>query len=234
MKKKIVAVAVSAAAIVAAAMAFAGCGAKNNVAGTYTVSMSSGEYYSTQAVQDFVESHPITGILAQMDLWTEEMFWEALTGGILNEDGTAFLTEGGVANYYTATLALDEDSSYTLTKKIFTDGKGESGSTLLQGRTPSLEITFHGDYTADGASVTLASPETATGNILTVGTDTMAQYFPLASNCLDFTVESADADDLIYPGRYFYYFDGLYFTESDSFDAMTVTVDAEAKSFDVK
>lgn len=232
MKKKVFALAAATAAVVAT-VSLAGCGGGVDVSGTYTKSYTSGEYYAIEEVQDFVESHPISGQLAQMNLWTVEMFWEALTGGILNEDGTAFLTSGGVDDYYTVTLVLNEDGTYNLTKEIMTDGKGATGATLLGGKTPSVEVVFNGEYTSDGTTVTLSVPQTVTGNVVTVGTDSMAQYFPLETNCPDFEITEEDADDLLYPGRYYYYFNGLLFTESDDFTEMTVTVDTETGALDI-
>lgn len=237
MKKTIAAVAVSAAAIVAATMAFAGCGAKTNVAGTYTKSFTSGEYYALDDVKDYITTHPMEGQLAA--LWTEEMFWGALTSGILTEDGSAFLTSGGVNGYYTATLTLNENNTYTFTKEIKVDTISTEGNGLAalgftaESSTPSIKVVFAGSYTAEDTVVTLAAPESISGSVVTVGVDSMAGYFPFSGNYTEIAVEAEDADNLLYPARFFYYFEGLYFTESDTFNAMTVTVDTEAKTLGI-
>lgn len=36
-------------------------------------------------------------------------------------------------------------------------------------------------------------------------------------------------DDLVYPGRFFYYFNGAYFTVSDKCEDMVVTLDRSNK-----
>lgn len=236
MKKKVFALAATAAAVVAT-VSLAGCGGGVDVSGTYTKSYTSGEYYALEEVQDYVESHGITGQL--VGIWTNEMFWGTLTAGITTEDRSAFLTSGGVEGYYTATLTLNEDDTYSLTKEIKVNTLSDADNHLAilgftaESSTPSIEIVFEGTYSNEDTTVTLSAPTSISGSVVTVGVDSMAGYFPFAGNFAEIDVEAEDSDDLLYPGRFFYYFNGLLFTESDDFTEMTVTVDTETGALDI-
>lgn len=211
----------------------------SSVVGDYTVTMSSGDYYNTQAVKDYISTHGMSGQLAS--LWSTPMFWNMLTPGIATGEDMEmeFLTTGGVSNYYTASLNLADDNSYTLTKKIDVTTLDEEGSLAAglgfaaDGEDPVIQLDFKGEYEADGSSVTLKVPTSLVVNVVTVGSDGMAQYFPFQGNFYNESLTSDDMDDLVYPGKFFYYFDGLYFTESDDVADMTVTVDSESSTFSV-
>lgn len=238
MKKRLWGAGIAACAVLSAGFVLAGCGGSSvSVAGTYTQSLSSGEYYSEETVQDFLDTHGFSGQIASF--WALEDFWGSLTAGILDDEGE-FLTSGGVEDYYTATLTLDDSGSYSLTKEIKVDSKDDESSGLVtslgftsDSSDAAVTLTFSGTYTADGSSVTLAAPTALTGSVVTVGVDSMAGYFPFEGNYAEISVTSDEADDLLYPGKFFYYFNGLYFTESDAFTEMTVTVDTETSALTI-
>ena len=229
MKKKIVAF-LALAAMVVSSLALAACAdpnASNSLAGTYSVSLSSGEYYSVKAVQDYFPAHGPSNSQAPQ---TSAIF-QWLNPGIA-EDGE-FLTEGGVEDYYKVTIVLKEDNTYTLTKEIAADEESAMLTTLgfADGEVPEMKLVFEGSYEAKEGSVTLKKPTHLSGKFVIAPAGANFLHFGGDYAALD--VDAADADNLMYPNRFFYYFNTLYFVESSDFTDMSVTVDTTAKTFTI-
>ncbi len=89
-----------------------------------------------------------------------------------------------------------------------------------------LKLVFSGDAKKEGEKVNLSVPASVALSIYT-GT-TGAAYHRFTGN-FDETVQYADIDDLTFPGLAFYYFNTMYFIESEKCAAMDVKLDSSNK-----
>ena len=198
----------------------ASCGGKS-VDGTYTVTMDSKSYFDAQEVKNDM---PDTELRPD---GTEAMVPFSRLFGMLDDR----IGGDGAPGYYTATLTITGES-YTLTKKISIDMDHVSDAVkdMMTADTPILELTFSGTCSADGTSVTLSAPTKVDANVTPVGGMADA-YTRFAGTYVGESV--SDVDDQMYPGKFFYYFNTLYFVENAAVSDMTVTVDAENSTFTV-
>lgn len=214
--KKVLAAALSALMIVATA-ALAGCGEDEK--GTYTKVIASHDYYAVQEVKDYMAENNGKYVA------TDTLF-VMLNSDIADAEGN-IKTSDGVADYYTVKLELKEDNLYTLTKTFKMGADAETRTQLSEDQKAEIRLEFGGSYTAEKDTVTLKAPDTLSGNFVVAGYGVAYTHF--ATNCEDINLTKSDMDDLVYPGRFFYYFNGAYFTVSDKCEDMVVTLDRSNK-----
>ena len=95
---------------------------------------------------------------------------------------------------------------------------------------PILELTFNGKFTVDGSKVTLAVPTKVDANVTPVAGMADA-YTRFGGTYTDVSADASDAE--AFPGKFFYYFNTLYFVENADVSPMTVTVDSANKTFTI-
>lgn len=215
--KKIAALVLSVATV---CTMLAACGGKK-VDGTYTAKLDSKTYFAAQEVKnDMPETE-------KRPDGTDAMVPFSRLFGMLDDR----IAGDGVTDYYTATLELS-GSNYKLTKKINVDMDHVSDQVkgMMSGDSPVLELTFSGTFKADGTKVTLAAPTKVEGNVSPVAGMADA-YTRFGGTYTDLSETSADAD--MYPGKFFYYFNTLYFVENAAVSDMTVTLDQQNNSFSI-
>ena len=223
LKKLIAAV----SAILMAGSILVACGgnggnAASKVDGTYTVKVGSVAYFAAQEVKNDIEQTD-----KRPDGSDAQVAFSRLFGML--DDRVAEGTD--VADYYTATLTLAGDS-YTLTKKIAVDLEhvSEAVKGMMSTDIPMLELTFSGKFTNDNGKVTLAVPTKVDANVTPVAGMADA-YTRFGGTYTDVSAEAADAEQ--FPGKFFYYFNTLYFVENTAVEAMTVTVDSANGTFTI-
>lgn len=214
--KKVLAAALAALMIVATA-AFAGCGEDEK--GTYTKVIASHDYYAVQEVKDYMAENNGKYVA------TDTLF-TLLNSDIADAEGN-IKTSDGVADYYTVKLELKDGNLYTLTKTFKMGADAEAKTQLSEEQKAEIRLEFGGSYTAEKDTVTLKAPDTLNGNFVVAGAGVAYTHF--ATNCEDINLTKSDMDDLVYPGRFFYYFNGAYFTVSDKCEDMVVTLDRSNK-----
>ena len=229
MKKRIVAL-LALAAMVVAGFTLAACTPEedgSSLAGTYTKSVSSGEVYSNASVKAFMEKSG--KYVSNTQLFY--MMYPAI--GTTDGENYTMLTEGGVENYYTVTIELKDDGSYVLTKEFKMDHSEETLSALQLsgGQKTEIKLQYSGTYTTADTAVTLKAPTALSGNFIVAGAG--AQYSYFGANYEDIDVSAETADDLLYPDRFLWYFNGFYFVENTEVKDMSVTIDTTAKSFTI-
>ena len=198
----------------------ASCGGKS-VDGTYTVTLDSKTYFAAQEVKNDMpetEKRP-DGIDAMVPF--SRLF------GMLDDR----ISGDGVTGYYSVTLQLT-NGNYTLTKKINVDMAHvtQQVKDMMTGDSPVLELTFSGTYKADGTKVTLNAPTKVEGNVSPVA-GMADNYTRFGGTYTDVSETSSAAD--AYPGKFFYYFNTLYFVENSSVADMAVTVDQDNSTFTI-
>ncbi|MBQ4381191.1 MAG: hypothetical protein II794_00470 [Oscillospiraceae bacterium] len=199
--------------------ALASCGGPK-VDGTYTVSMDSVSYFSTQAVKNDREGTDMRPDGSEARVPFSTLFGMLDTRVGKNEK---------VDNYYTVSLEL-KDGSYKLVKKfaVNLDYVADAVKGMMSSEIPTLELTFTGKYTADGTKVTLAVPTKVEANVSPVAGMADA-YTRFGGTYMGESASAADPD--VFPGKFFYYFNTLYFIENSAVSEMTVTVDAANGTF---
>lgn len=205
-------------AIVSVAMLLTACGTKAD--GTYTATVSSNDYFAASAVKSNME-----GGDKRPDGSDAMVPFSSLFGMIDTRIG-----EGtNIADYYTATLTLS-GSTYKLVKKINVnmDYVADAVKDMMSTDIPMLELTFSGSFKADGNTVTLSVPTKVVANVTPVAGMADA-YTRFGGTFVGESADSADAES--YPGKFFYYFNTLYFVESTAISEMTVTIDSANKTF---
>ncbi|MBQ9189656.1 MAG: hypothetical protein IJ138_10055 [Clostridia bacterium] len=208
-------------AVLTACVLFVACGGAK-VDGAYTVALDSNTYFAAQEVKndlDSTDKRP-DGSDAQVPF---SRLFGMLDGRVA--EGTA------VADYYTATLTLN-GGNYTLTKKIAVDMDhvNDAVKGMMSTDIPMLELKFTGKYTVDSGKVTLDVPTKVDAQVSPVAG--MADAYTRFGGT--FTDVSADAaDDTNFPGKFFYYFNTLYFVENAAVSPLTLTVDAANSTFTI-
>jgi hypothetical protein len=206
-------------AVISVVALLASCGGPK-VDGTYTVSLGSNDYFAAQAVKNDLESTD-----KRPDGSDAQVPFSRLFGMI----DTRVAEGTNVADYYTATLTLN-GGTYKLTKKIAVDNDYVSDAVkgMMSTDIPMLELTFTGSYTADGTKVTLSVPTKVDANVTPVAGMADA-YTRFGGTYVGESADAADAD--AFPGKFFYYFNTLYFVENAAVSEMTVTVDSANGTF---
>lgn len=225
--KKAIALVLASASLATVMVGATSCGKK--IDGTYTVVVDSVSYFNNAEVKSDLAADP--GKYVKLD-----KLYTYLNGNIAEKDGDNYVikTSGtGVADFYTAKLDLS-GSTYTLTKTIKVDTTAATYSSLglPEDKTACMELVFSGSFTSEKETVTLAKPEKVTGNMTLAGAG--AAYTRFASNFEEIDVSSADYDDIMYPGRFFNYFDSLYFVDTTKYEDMTVVVSTDTMTFSVQ
>lgn len=209
-------------AVLTACALLVACGGGAKVDGTYTVALDSNTYFAAQEVKNDLD-----GTDKRPDGSDAQVPFSRLFGMLDSRvaEGTA------VADYYTATLTLN-GGNYTLNKKIAVDMTyvNDAVKGMMSTDLPMLELTFTGKYTVDGGKVTLEVPTKVDAQVTPVAG--MADAYTRFGGT--YTDVSADAaDDTNFPGKFFYYFNTLYFVENAAVSPMTLTVDAANSTFTI-
>ncbi|MBR1814469.1 MAG: hypothetical protein IJ773_11670 [Lachnospiraceae bacterium] len=217
--KKLVSL-VAAALTVCLLMAACGGSTGAKVDGTYTVKLDSNAYFEAEEVKNDL------GQTDKRPDGTDAQVGFSRLFGMLDD---RVADKSGVPEYYTATLVLSGDS-YKLTKKIAVDMDHVSDSVkgMISSGTPVLELTFSGKFTSADGKVTLAVPARVDANISPVAGMADA-YTRFGGTYTDVSADAADAES--YPGKFFYYFNTLYFVENSAVAEMTVTIDGNNGTF---
>ncbi len=225
--KKITSCALALSCLTAVCASMTSCGA--TIDGTYTTVIDSATYFKNAEVQDDIAADP--GKYVKIDRLYKHLNSNAFD---IDKDGNATIKQnGGVEDFYTATLTLDS-TSYTLTKSIKIDTTTElyAAMGISDGKTAKMELTFSGTFENNKGVITLQKPDRVTGTMLISGAG--AAYTRFGANFETVDVSSADADDIMYPGKFFYYFDSLYFVDTGKYEAMDVTVSKDTMTFTVE
>ncbi len=222
--KTMIAVLVAAATLCVACFALTGCG--ENAEGTYTVAMDSKTFFGAQEVKDDIASCP--GKYVKIN-----QLYMMMCPSLMNAEGNMDVQQAkNVENYYIVKLEL-KGGNYTLTKTVKTEEAGKKLTGYEGEGDLAVTLTFTGKYTedkSDKTKVTLATPDKVTGRVVVAGAG--AAYCRFSANYANIDVPVADIDDILYPGKFFYYFNSMYFVDcGDTFEAMTVTIDKEATTF---
>lgn len=225
--KKIVSCALALSCLTAVCASMMSCGA--TIDGTYTTVVDSATYFKNEEVKADIAADP--GKYVKID-----QLFKILNSNIadIDKDGNATIKEsGGVGDFYTATLTLDS-TSYTLTKSIKIDSTTDFYPSLglPEGQKAKMELTFSGTFENNKGVITLQKPDRVTGTMIIAGAG--AAYTRFGGNFETIDVSSADADDIMYPGKFFYYFDSLYFVDTGKYEAMDVTVSKDTMTFTVE
>lgn len=198
------------------------CGSGAKVDGTYSATLDSKAYFEAQEVKNDLDSTDKRPDGSDAQVPFSRLF------GMLDSrvaEGTA------VADYFTATLVLSGDT-YKFTKKIAVnmDYVNDSVKGMMSTDIPILELTFNGKFTVDGSKVTLAVPTKVDANVTPVAGMADA-YTRFGGTYTDVSADASDAE--AFPGKFFYYFNTLYFVENADVSPMTVTVDSANKTFTI-
>lgn len=225
--KKIVSCALALSCLTAVCTSMTSCGA--TVDGTYTTVVDSATYFKNEEVKADLAADP--GKYVKFD-----RMYSHLNSNIadIGEGRTFTIKEsGGVADFYTATLVL-ESTTYTLTKSIKVDPTTEryAAMGIPEGKTAKMKLTFSGTFENNKGVITLQKPDRVTGTMLISGAG--AAYTRFGANFETVDVSSADADDIMYPGKFFYYFDSLYFVDTGKYEDMNVSVSKDTMTFTVE
>lgn len=212
----------AAAAVLMACSLLTACGGSAKVDGTYTVKVGSEAYFAAQEVKNDTEQTDKRPDGSDAQVPFSRLF------GMLDSR----VAEGtDVPDYYTATLVLSGET-YTLTKKIAVDMEyvNDSVKDMMSTELPMLELTFSGKFTTEDGKVTLAVP-TKVDAMVTPVAGMADAYTRFGGTYTDVSAEEADAEQ--FPGKFFYYFNTLYFVESSAVSSMTVTVDSANGTFSI-
>ncbi len=209
-------------AVLTACALLVACGGGAKVDGTYTVKLDSNTYFAAQEVKNDLESTDKRPDGSDAQVAFSRLF------GMLDDrvaDGS------GVPEYYTATLVLN-GGNYTLTKKIAVDLDHVSDAVkgMMSTEIPMLELTFTGKYTVDSGKVKLDMPAKVDAQVTPVAGMADA-YTRFGGTFTDVSAEASDPEQ--FPGKFFYYFNTLYFVEGMSLTPMTVTVDSANGTFTI-
>lgn len=206
------------------------CGGKS-VSGTYTQTVDSKTYFSAQEVKnDMPETEkrpdgsdamvPFSRLFGMLDTRVAE-------------DVAGTSASAGVSDYYNVSLNLS-DGKYKLTKSfnvdmdyVFDEVKGMMGGDLEK---PTISVTFSGSYTAKDSTVTLEVPTQVDTQVSPVA-GMADNYTRFGGTYMDVSETTASSDE--FPGRFFHYFNTLYFVESSDITSMTVTVNTDANTFSI-
>lgn len=190
--------------------AFTACG---GIDGTYTFSMSYDDYMADPIVKADTEAD--SGKYVKMS--------------------TVYEAIGAKDVFYTATLVIDGDN-YTLTKQIMFDTeKLASGSAVGYDKDAEMKLIFAGSVEESDGGVTLKAPVSVKGKV-TFGSQG-ATYSRFGGQFAEIDLTESDKDDLIYPGKFFWFFNTMYFVENAEVKDMTVELNADnadAMTFSVK
>lgn len=209
-------------AVLTACALLVACGGGAKVDGTYTVKLDSATYFAAQEVKNDIE-----GTDKRPDGSDAQVPFSRLFGML---DGR--VADGsGVPEYYTATLVLN-GGNYTLTKKINVDidHVNDAVKGMMSSDLPMLELKFTGKYTVDSGKVTLEVPTKVDAQISPVAGMADA-YTRFGGTFTDVSADAADAET--YPGKFFYYFNTLYFVENAAVSPMTLTLDSANSTFTI-
>lgn len=227
--KKALALALASASVATVMVGLTACGGKK-VDGTYTVTVDSVSYFTNAEVKSDLAADP--GRHVKLD-----KLYTFLNGNIADKDADGnyvIKTSGtGVADFYTAKLVLS-GTTYTLTKSIKVDKTAATYASLglPEDKSACMELVFSGSFTNDKGTVTLTKPEKVTGNMTLAGAG--AAYTRFGANFEEVDVAAADYDDIMYPGKFFNYFDSMYFVDTAKYEDMTVTVVTDTMTFSVQ
>ncbi len=229
MKKasKLLALALSAASLCTLLTA---CGGKD-VSGTYTQTVDSKTYFSAQEVKNDMPETEKRPDGSEAMVAFNRLF--GMLDSRVVDDVAGTSASAGVSDYYTVDLELSGDN-YKLTKsfKVDMDYVDDQVKGMMGGEAdkPTLSLTFTGTYTAKDSTVTLEVPTQVDAQISPVA-GMADSYTRFGGTYMNVSETTASADG--FPGRFFNYFNTLYFVESSSTSAMTVTVDKDAGTFSI-
>lgn len=206
------------------------CGGKD-ISGKYTQTVDSKAYFSAQDVKNDLpetEKRP-DGSEAMVPFG--RLF--AMLDSRVADDVAGTSASAGVSDYYNVTLELS-GGKYKLTKSFNVDMdyvsdqvKGMMGG---EADKPTLSLTFSGSYTAKDSTVTLEAPTQVDAQVSPVA-GMADNYTRFGGTYMNTSETTASTDG--FPGRFFNYFNTLYFVESSGTSAMTVTVNKDAGTFSI-
>ncbi len=229
MKKasKLLALALAAASLGALLNA---CGGKD-VSGTYTQTVDSKTYFSAQEVKNDMPETENRPDGSEAMVAFSRLF--SMLDSRVADDVAGTSSAAGVSDYYKVSLELSGDK-YKLTKSFNVDMdyvsdqvKGMMGG---EADKPTLSLTFSGAYTAKDSTVTLEVPTQVDAQVSPVAG--MADSYTRFGGTYMNTSETTPSTDG-FPGRFFNYFNTLYFVEGSGTSSMTVTVDKDAGTFSI-
>ena len=225
--RKLLAIALTAATLCTLLTA---CGGKD-VSGTYTQTINSKTYFSAQEVKNDMPETEKRPDGSEAMVAFNRLF--GMLDSRVAEDVAGTSSAAGVSDYYKVSLELSGDK-YKLTKSFNVDMdyvsdqvKGMMGG---EADKPTISLTFTGTYTAKDSTVTLEVPTQVDAQVSPVA-GMADSYTRFGGTYMNTSETTASTDG--FPGRFFNYFNILYFVESSGTSAMTVTVDKNAGTFSI-